>query len=60
MNHDKAHCMDYRKDKCPVICMRGMLTRDIANNHQDMIVTWQSFKGSDECLLEQVQDNQEV
>ena len=28
MNHDNAHCLDY-KDDCPKECFRGQLVRDL-------------------------------
>lgn len=49
MNHDNAHCLDY-KDDCPKECFRGQLVRDLQENGKTMIVSWMSFEGTDECM----------
>ena len=51
MNHDTAHCLDY-KDDCPKECYRGQLVRDLQANGKIMIVAWMSFEGTDECMKE--------
>lgn len=53
MNHDYAHCADYRKD-CPKDCFRAQLVRDL-KQRTDLIwlrVSWIHFKGTDECRKE--------
>lgn len=50
MNHDNAHCMDFKHD-CPKECYRAELTRDLMNR-ADLIgcpVAWMHFKGTFEC-----------
>ena len=51
MNHDNAHCLDYKYD-CPKECFRGQLVRDVLDNPQVMVVSWMSFEGTDECMKE--------
>lgn len=50
MNHDYAHCLDYKKGKCPKKCFRAKLTEDL-NNHisEGFMVTWANFKGTQYC-----------
>ena len=53
MNHDYAHCSDYRKD-CPKNCFRAQLTKDL-KQRTDLLglpFTWMSFKGTKECKKE--------
>lgn len=49
MNHDYAHCADFRSD-CPKKCFRGQLVRDLVNH---LIlprgVSWVHFAGTEEC-----------
>lgn len=55
MNHDYAHCADYRKD-CPKDCFRVQLVRDL-KQRTDLLglsFTWMSFKGTDECKRKEV------
>ena len=47
MNHDYAHCADYRDD-CPEECFRAQLTRDLKGHAY--IATFASFYGTEECL----------
>lgn len=47
MNHDYAHCSDY-KPSCPEKCFRAQLARDIENNPQPR-VSYISFEGTEEC-----------
>ena len=49
MNHDYAHCIDYTKD-CPKDCFRAQLTSDLKPGD---IVSFMSFKHTDECLINQ-------
>ncbi len=51
MNHDYAHCADFRPD-CPRSCFRGNLTRELEAVPPWIIqtVTWQHFKGTKECM----------
>lgn len=51
MNHDYAHCSDFEND-CPKGCFRAQLVRDMRRNPQKRYYTYQSFKGTGECLLE--------
>ena len=49
MNHENAHCLEFRKD-CPQECRRAQMSRDLEN--QNMAGTWvsyASFIGTDEC-----------
>lgn len=48
MNHDYSHCSDYKYGTCPLECFRGMLVRDLDSR---TYASWISFKGTDECLL---------
>ena len=51
MNHDYAHCADYKRGKCPVECFRGQLVRDLNKCRPGMEVSWMNLEGSKECLL---------
>lgn len=55
MNHDYAHCMDYRDD-CPMECFRARLTKDALNKHYT-IVSFMHFEGTDECKREESKDD---
>lgn len=55
MNHDYAHCLDYNID-CPKECFRGQLVKDVHENHPHILVSWMSFKGTDECMKERKYD----
>ena len=52
MNHDYAHCADYKKGICPKECFRGELVRDLNRvPYMRAIVSWMAFKGTEECML---------
>lgn len=56
MNHDRAHCADYRED-CPKGCYRGELVRDLKRKEKDewwKAVNWVSLKGTAGCMREEV------
>ena len=59
MNHDYAHCMDYRDD-CPMECFRARLTKDLKERLDliDLPFTWGHFKGTDECKREDGRNEQ--
>ena len=59
MNHDYAHCMDY-KDDCPTECFRARLTKDLRNrtNLPWKPYSWMHFKGTDECKREDGRNEQ--
>ena len=53
MNHDYAHCADF-KDDCPKECFRAELVRDLYKQAQyfpidDIPISWMHLKGTDEC-----------
>ena len=50
MNHDYAHCLDYKED-CPEKCFRAQLTRDLKRNPIPWR-SWMHFKGTEECEKE--------
>ena len=52
MNHDYAHCADYKKGVCPKECCRGELVRDL-NSKPWLYVSFMSLKGTDECMLKE-------
>ena len=54
MNHDYAHCADYKRGVCPTECFRGELVRDLPKSHVKY-ATFANFKGTDECLLKKEQ-----
>lgn len=58
MNHDYAHCYDYKRGVCPKECFRGELVRDLKNCRRDLQVSFASFKGTDECLLDERNKNE--
>ena len=59
MNHDYAHCMDYRDD-CPMECFRARLTKDALDKHYT-IVSFMHFEGTDECKREESKhDNRSI
>ena len=49
MNHDYAHCIDF-KDDCPQECFRAELVRDLEKNFPTMEVTWVNFGDTAECV----------
>ena len=54
MNHDYAHCADYKKGVCPKECFRGELVRDLGL-HPTLraVVSWMNLKGTEECPLKE-------
>jgi len=55
MNHDYAHCADYKIGICPRECFRGQLVRDLIST-QWVYVSWMNLKGTDECMLKENTD----
>lgn len=55
MNHDYAHCMDYRDD-CPTECFRARLTKDALDKHYT-IVSFMHFENTEECKREENKDD---
>ena len=55
MNHDVAHCFDYRKKKCPKKCYRAQVTQEYfelsAAGKIDFPTSWVHFEGSEYCAL---------
>lgn len=52
MDHDYAHCLDYRDD-CPKECFRGELVRDLMTNpNAPRINTWSHLRETDICIRE--------
>ena len=55
MNHDYAHCLDFRED-CPKKCFRAQLVRDLKRYGKlypyavNTPVSWLHFAGTEECL----------
>ena len=45
MNHDYAHCLDYKED-CPEKCFRAQLTRDL-KGHPIPWVSWMHLEGTE-------------
>ena len=57
MNHDYAHCADYKKDVCSKECFRGELVRDLSFHPTlRLCVSWMNFKGTKDCMLEDPKD----
>lgn len=58
MNHDYAHCADYKPD-CPKKCWRGELVRDLASRSDlsQITVSWEHFEGTQECQRGRGQDD---
>lgn len=56
MNHDYAHCADYKKGVCPTECFRGQLVRDLNRHPMLKNISFASFKGTDECELKEQED----
>ena len=55
MNHDYAHCLDYRKD-CPNECFRAQLTIDL-KQRTDLLgipFSWMHFEDTEECKKKEV------
>lgn len=56
MNHDVAHCFDYKKNKCPKSCYRAQVTQEYfeakAAGKIDFPTSWVHFKGNPQyCAL---------
>ena len=51
MNHDAAHCLDYKKDKCPKTCYRAKLTEELRNIDYRLPTSWAHFKGAKYCPI---------
>lgn len=51
MNHDYAHCLNFRED-CPKGCFRAQLVRDLKVNPGviGIWISWMWFKGTAECM----------
>ena len=51
MNHDYAHCLNFRED-CPQKCFRAQLVRDLKVNPGvfGIWISWMWFKGAAECM----------
>lgn len=58
MNHDYAHCMDYRDD-CPMECFRARLTKDALDKHYT-ILSFMHFENTDECKRKEKYDNRSI
>ena len=50
MNHDNAHCLDFKKN-CPKKCFRAQLVREVEEIEELQFIplTWAHFKGTEEC-----------
>lgn len=48
MNHDYAHCLDYKED-CPEKCFRAQLTRDL-KRYPIPWASWMHLEGTEECM----------
>ena len=51
MNHDYAHCADY-KQSCPQSCFRAQLVRDLKHKPYPFLVSWMHLEGTEECMKE--------
>ena len=56
MNHDYAHCMDYR-DGCPMECFRARLTKEALDKHYT-IVSFMHYEKTAECKREDGRNEQ--
>lgn len=54
MNHDYAHCSDF-KETCPLDCFRAQLVRDLKVNPR-RFASWIHFCGTGECPLEEAEE----
>lgn len=59
MNHDAAHCLDWRLD-CPRECYRAQLTLEVelCDDLKGIPLTWAFLGGSDECLKRKENHNE--
>ena len=50
MNHDYAHCLDF-KESCPKSCFRAQLLRDLKDNPRlvGIPLTYMHFADTEEC-----------
>lgn len=50
MNHDYAHCLDW-KPTCPKNCFRAMLVRDLKkrNDLREIPMSWMHLEDTNEC-----------
>ena len=58
MNHDYAHCLDF-KETCPMDCFRAQLVRDLRENPKRRLISWMHLRGTDECLLDNGSDDED-
>ena len=59
MNHDYAHCLNFRDD-CPKECFRAQLMRDLLKRphlERMIAISWASLKGTEECLRKGEKDD---
>lgn len=57
MDHDYAHCRDYRKD-CPEECFRARLTKEAIEIHYNSPhMTWFDFAGTEVCKRKEREGN---
>jgi len=49
MNHDAAHCLDYKKGKCPKTCYRAKMTEELRKIRWALPTSWVHFKGTQYC-----------
>lgn len=57
MNHDEAHCADFRKSRCSKRCYRARLTRELfemkaRGELKGVPMSFAHFKGTDACPME--------
>ena len=53
MNHDYAHCADFKND-CPKNCFRAQLVRNLENIPIQYQVSWMRLKDTNECKKKEV------
>lgn len=55
MNHDVAHCLNYKKGKCPKSCYRAQVTQEYlelkAAGKIDFPTSWSKFENTKYCPL---------
>lgn len=61
IDHDYSHCMDYNKETCPPNCFRAVITQALYDDERygSLPVTFTNFKGTDECPLEEEEEDGE-
>lgn len=52
MNHDIAHCLDYRKS-CPKSCFRAQATEELRHISYPLRTSWSHCKGTPLCPLDE-------